>query len=281
MLVLTTALGAGAGFGGNQLQTPEWKAEASFDKPRILELGNYYSLFSTYSFLNGGEGVAYQVVSNDKGVLNLTPSSSPKAEQEAIDGSYQEFKRNLTSHDVLLQFLSQAESVKRKAQLENQPVALVAQKVAEQFAFNGKTASLADRLSVVSANPEEANQLLSEFIAFANLQTKQSLNAELIAKWKNLFQQINKMAELKLGAVQLGNQIAAQDWQGKLDLMKQVQPLDNQLVAYRFNKSPSVPLTPNSPAPLLWAMIGALSGLIFGIFYISVRAVNRSTEKAD
>lgn len=276
-LALTAAIGAGAGFGGSQLQTPQWKAEASFDQPRILELGNYYSLFSTYTFLNGGEGVAYQVVANDKGVLTLTPSSSPKAEQEAINSSYQEFKRNLNSPDQLLAFLTQAESVKRKAQLENQPVALIAQQVAGQFEFKGKTATQADSLSVVSANPEEANQLLSDFIAFTNQQTKQSLNAELIAKWKNLFQQITKTVEIKLGAVQQGNQIAVQDWNGKLNLMRSVQPLDDKLVAYRFVKSPSVPLSPSSPAPLLWAMIGALSGLILGIFYLSARSVKSLT----
>ncbi|WGE56747.1 transporter [Actinobacillus equuli subsp. haemolyticus] len=269
-LIFTTAIGAGAAFGLAQLQTPVWKSVAQFDQPRVLELGNYYALYSTYSFLNGGDNVTYHVLKDDKSALSLAPAVSQKAEELAAQAAYEEFKRNLTSVDVLVNFLAQTETVKLKAQLENKPIAVVAQQMATQFVFdNASKRQPADRLSVSSANPEEAQQLLSQFIAFANQQTKQTLNAELIAKWKILFQQVKTAAEIKLGATQQGNQIAAQDWNGKLALMRSVQPLDDKLVAFRFVKAPNVPLSPHSPNQSLWLMIGGLSGLLFGIMLVS------------
>lgn len=268
-LSLTTVIGAAIGFGSTYLTTPKWTATAEFDKPTIVELGNYYSLYSTYQFLNGGDGVAYQVVKNDKAVLTLSPSSSPKAEKSVVDESYAEFKRNLVSMDVLVNFLSQSEIIKLKAQVENKPITIIAQQVAEQFVFKtDETTNPMDSLSVTSANPEEANKLLADFIQYANQQAKQDLNAELITKWKVLFQQTQTAMEINLGATQNGNQIATQDWKGKLALMKSVQPLDDKLVAYRFIKSPSVPLSPSSPQPILWAMLGALGGALLGLLLV-------------
>ncbi|WP_044024196.1 transporter [Actinobacillus ureae] len=270
-LIFTTAIGVGAAFSLTQLQTPVWKSVAQFDQPRVLELGNYYALYSTYSFLNSGDNVTYHVLKDDKSALSLAPAVSQKAEELAAQAAYEEFKRNLTSVDVLVNFLAQTETVKLKVQLENKPIAVMAQQMATQFVFdNASKRQPADRLSVSSVNPEEAQQLLSQFIAFANQQTKQTLNAELIAKWKILFQQVKTAAEIKLGATQQGNQIAAQDyWNGKLVLMRSAQPQDDKLVAFRFVKAPNVPLSPHSPNQSLWLMIGGLSGLLFGIVLVS------------
>ncbi|WP_167509582.1 transporter [Actinobacillus vicugnae] len=281
-LVLTSAIGAGIAFGLAQLKTPTWKAVAQFDQPTVLELGNYYALFSTYNFVNGGDNVTYQVVKDDKSELTLTPSVSQTSEERVTQNVYAEFKRNLSSLDLLVNFLAQTEVVKLKAQLENQPIAVMAQQMAKQFVFeNGSRLQSVDRLSVVSTNPEEAQQLLSQFIEFANQQTKRALNAELIAKWKVLFQQVKNAAEIKLGATQQGNQIAAQDWNGKLALMRSVQPLDDKLKAFRWLTSPTAPLFPASPNQSLWLTIGGLSGLLFGIMLVSFSGLLSRKQRND
>lgn len=268
-LILTTVIGVGGALGLTYLQTPMWKLVAQFEQPKVSELGNYYALYSTYHFLNGGDNVTYHVL-DDKGMLSLVPTVSQKAEELAVQGAYTEFKRNLASADLLVNFLAQTELVKLKAQLENQPITVMAQQMAKQFAFeSGSKNQPSDRLSVLSDDPEETSQLLSQFIAFANQQTKQTLNAELITKWKVLFQQVKTAAEIKLGATRQGHQIATQDWKGKLALMRSVQPLDDKLVAFRFVKAPNIPFSPHSPNQSLWLMIGGLSGLLLGIMLIS------------
>ena len=275
-LILCIVIGVAGGFGLSSLQTPIWKATAEFEPPKVLELGNYYTLFSTYTFLNGGDSVSYHVISDEKGAFSLAPEVGRKAEDLATQGSYNEFKRNLISPDVLVAFLAQTETVKLKAQLANQPIATTAQRLADQFVFQAASKTQPfDRLSVNSENPEEAHKLLSDFITFANQQTRQTLNAELVAKWKNLFQQIKSAAEIKLGATQQGNQIATQDWNGKLNLMRSVQPLDDQLTAFRLVKTPSVPLAADSPNQSLWMMIGALSGLLLGMIIVSMTGLLR------
>ncbi|MDO9735384.1 transporter, partial [Glaesserella parasuis] len=107
------------------------------------------------------------------------------------------------------------------------PVSLEAQQLASSFHFNEAT----NTLSTTLINPNEAVTLLTDFIAFSTLQTRADLNTELITKWKVLFQQVKQLAETSTGTAQ-------QEWTTKLNLMRSVQPLDNQLTAYRLVKSP-------------------------------------------
>lgn len=51
--ILVTAVGAGVGFAGAKFQPTQWQASAQFEQPRIAELGNYFSLFSTYHLISG------------------------------------------------------------------------------------------------------------------------------------------------------------------------------------------------------------------------------------
>ena len=271
VLLLSIGFGVATGWGLTQLQTPMWKSTAQFDKPLVTHLGNYYSLFSIYTLLNGGHHTAYKVTTLANGTAVLVPELSHFAEETATEKSFQEFKRMLTSPDVLHQFLTQNELIKQTASQNNMPVALLAQEISTQFSFESKT----DRLSVLSANPKEAAQLLTGFITFANAQAVANLNAELVAVWKTLFQQTKQAAEIKLGAIQQGSQIAQQDWAGKLNLMLSVQPLDNKLEAFRFVQSPTVPLQPHTPAVSLWMMIGGLVGLVLGLLIVSVSSLSR------
>lgn len=282
ILLFCIGLGAGLGWGGSSLITPKWRAIAQFDAPTVPELGNYFSLFSTYQLLSGADHMAYKLVKEDNSHLVLTPEMTDSAESLAIEKSYNEFKRMLTSPDVLQQFLQQNDTVKQLAATQNMPVILLSQTLAEQFFFQPATRSMpVDRMNLVLENPEQASQLLTEFISFANLKARESLNAELIQKWKTLFIQVKNAAEMNLGAMQQGSHIGQQDWKGKFSMMRAVQPLDDELVAFRYIKTPTVPLTPDSPKKLLWLMIGTLSGFLLGIAVIVMLNLARAKRYND
>lgn len=234
-IILLILIGGGIGYGLSYSQTEKWKVTAQFDLPTIPNLGNYYSLSSTYHFLN---------------------TNNQNVQQESVlNQVYNEFKRNLTSIDLLKHYLSQSEIVKLKAQVEHKSVAMISNQLVTQFSFNQDST---DDFSLVLENPEDAQKLVNEFILLANQQARDKLNADLIAKWKVLFQQIKQADELNLGANK-------QDWGAKLQMMRSVQPLDNLLTTYRLVKSPSIPLKAESPDRLLWSIIGALIGLFIGI----------------
>ncbi len=274
ILLISLILGAAVSWGLASLQTPTWKATAQFDKPKVQQLGNYFNLFATYQFLNGGDPISYKLLKDEKGSFSLAPEVTTKAEESAADTAYNEFKRSLTSPDVLQLYLTQVELVKQNAKAQNKPIATVAQEYAKQFAFQQATKSVpVDRFSVTSTNPEEASQLLAGFIWFANEQSKITLYEELTVKWKALHQQIQAAVETKLGATQQAGQIVAQDWQGKLNMMTNVSPLDNKLNAYRLIKAPSVPQSSDSPNKSFWLLIGALSGLLGGIALVSLLTI--------
>lgn len=255
VLILTACvgIGAGAGFGLAGSQTPMWQSTMKFEAPTIVELGNYYALATTYALVQG-----------DK---------MADVEQNLTQKSYREFTRNLHSADQLKRYLVASETVKQQATVKNLPIDTVAQQTATAFKFDEPTS----QLSVTLENPEKAKKLLSDFVDFTTLQTRAILNNELIQKWKVLFQQVKQASEHNLGTVQIGEQIAQQDWTGKLKLMKSVKPLDDQLVPFRVLQSPSSPTEPHSPDKPLWLMIGALSGLVFGLFCVSLLSFRRKS----
>ncbi|WP_373778444.1 transporter [Glaesserella sp.] len=251
--------GATAGWlAAEEFQTPEWKSTAQFEAPKVVDLGNYYALYSTYQLVKGGS------------------SQNSYLDEEVTQNSFIEFKRNLTSPDVLQHFLVQNEWVKRIAAEQKQPVALVAQGLLARFQYDENRNSF----SLTLTSPEESARLLSEFIQFVTLQTRAILNDELVAKWKILFQQVKQSAESNLGAIQQGGQIAQQDWNGKLNMMRSVQPLDNQLKPFRFIKSPKVPQKAEAPEDQsLWAVIGGAIGLLLAFFIWFLSAVTRGDFK--
>lgn len=256
VLILFTAIGAGLGYCLSYSQPEKWKVTAQFEQPNVPDLGNYYSLLSTYHFLSSS-----------------TPElSNQTVQKESVEQVYEEFKRNLNSADLLQAYLLENEVVKLKAQVEKKSTAIVAAELVEQFSFQKDVATSADNLSLTLENAEDAQKLLTDFIPRVNTQAREKLNADLIAKWKVLFQQIKTASELNVGAK--GNQ----DWAAKLQMMRSVQPLDNQLKAYRLVRSPAIPLKAESPDRLFWLMIGALSGLLIGfVLSFAVRAKTNAT----
>ncbi|QLB21646.1 hypothetical protein A6B43_05145 [Vespertiliibacter pulmonis] len=244
LLTACVGIGAGTGWGLSEMKTSQWRSTIKFDAPTVIELGNYYSLATTYALLQG--------------------EKMAEVEQTISQKSYAEFKRNLSSPDLLKLYLTESEVVKQQASAQNLPIDTVAQQIAPHFQLDEKN----NQFSVTLENPEKAKLLLTNFILFITEKTRQILKNELTQKWKILFQQVKYAAENNLGPIQTGEQVAKQDWSGKLNLMRSVSPLDENLVAFRLLQVPTTPTTPISPDKSLWVMIGALAGLVFGLFGI-------------
>lgn len=248
--VLLTALGAGAGFMGSEKFPAQWKATAQFEQPKALELGNYFSLYSTYSLVSGSSDA-----------LDVS-----KLESKVAAESYESFKRFFSSPEKLTEFLASLPSVKQQAELESLSVTEVAKNLAAKVTLT--RVNNAEELSLQSASSVEANQLMGDLIRSANQQAKTALNADLIAKWQTLFQQVQKAADAKIDP----------SWANKLNMMKSVQPLDDKLVAFRFVKMPSVSAV--KPDQLQWAGIGAAAGFVLSLLMMLLFATSSRQPKA-
>lgn len=233
-MILLTAVGAGAGYGVSLIQPTQWQAVAGFEPPKAVELGNYLSLSSTYSLVSGADNAA-----------DLT-----KVEAQAAAQSYAEFQKVMNSVELRQQFLRDDENLKLQANLENQPLEAVVQAVEKSITFAN------NELKVTSINVEQANRLIGDYIRFANAQAKERLNKDLIAKWQTLFQQVKSAAEAKIDNT----------WENKLNMMKSVQPLDNQLVAFRFTQMPKVEAVPFDF--VRWIGAGAGAGFVLSLVMI-------------
>ncbi|MCK3655515.1 hypothetical protein A4G19_07055 [Pasteurellaceae bacterium Macca] len=233
-------------FSAEKITTPQWTSHAQVEAPKVADLGNYYSLANIYYLIKGEVG-------NGTSVDNLI-----------LNNVYSEFKRQLISPDTRQNFLNENEVVKQIAHQQNQPVALIAMHLLDKFTFDES----AQRLSFTLENPEQAKTILAEFIQFTSTKARNELNTDLIVKWKILFQQVKQSAENHLGAIQQGNQIAQQDWSGKLNLMRSVQPLDDKLQAFRFIQSPTVPLVAEkAPYQRLFTAIGGGLGFLISLLF--------------
>ena len=97
-------------------------------------------------------------------------------------------------------------------------------------AWNGNAVNV----SFSSYNLADVDNLFVEYLKSVNTTTRTALNNELINKWKALFQQVKTAAEAKIRCL-LGKQT---------QMMQAVQPLDNNLVAFHFEKNASLNAIP-------------------------------------
>lgn len=234
-LVLLTVIGAGLGGTAAHYQPTQWQVQAQFQAPKMDALGNYFSLFSTYALVSG-----------DAEAVDMS-----KMEHKATEAAFALFSQNLTANEPKIAFLSRQSSVQQRAELEG----LSAQAFAQQLAQNFHTTPNGNALEVTfsSYNLADVDNLFVEYLKAVNADTRTALNNELINKWKALFQQVKTAADAKLDA----------SWENKLNMMKSVQPLDNNLVAFSFAKQTNLSVVPKPY--LIWAGLGAISGFVMGM----------------
>lgn len=237
---ILTAAGAAGGYWHANNQPQQWKATAKFEAPKVADLGNYFSLFSTYS-----------LVQNDG-------KNDPALEKTVTDEAFATFKRVITSPEKRQQFLSNNAIVKQIAEVHNQSLNDTVNRLSDKLQFNEADNSL----SLSLANPNQAAQILSAFIAQNTEESRKLLNDELVAKWKFLFQNVKQSADANLG----------ESWKGKLNLMRSVQPLDNTLTAYHLVQKPTPATKAELPENLNTSIgIGGAIGLLLGLLFAFAR----------
>mgnify|MGYP004467129025 FL=1 len=245
--ILLTAIGAGLGATTAHYQPTQWQAQAQFTTPKMAELGNYFSLFSTF-----------QLVSGDAEAVDIS-----KMESKATQTAFSIFSQNLTASEPRITFLSQQPSVQQRAELEGLSAKAYAEKLAQGFQNNVNGDSV--NVSFSSYNLADVDNLFVEYLKSVNTTTRTALNNELINKWKALFQQVKTAAEAKLDA----------SWENKLKMMQSVQPLDNNLVAFHFEKNASLNAIPKPY--LIFAGLGAIAGFMMSL--IALAMLNVRTKK--
>ncbi|AZI13878.1 LPS chain length-determining protein [Avibacterium paragallinarum] len=247
IVILITFIFIVVGYGVSLLEKTQWKSEAQIFQPTTNELGNYYALASMYQFIQG------KVLS----------------EEHLTQKVYEEFKRQLTSYDNIRRFWQQTPYYKQKETGNIQADRILLEELVKAVKFSTALRGTADSLTLQLDNPKQAFEMLNAFIAYTNLSARQVIYSELIGEWKTLFNQVDSAAQLNLGSLLQGDAIGIQDWQGKLKMMRAVSPLDNNLIAYRYLKTPSQPLQ-SEPFSLFWIFIGGLVGILVGIITVKV-----------
>lgn len=248
IIILITLIFALGGYGASFLGKTQWKAEAQFYSPTVNQLGNYYNLASMHQFIQG------------------QPFSEKALELQV----YEEFKRQLFSDKNITEFWLSTSYYKQRETGDKLADERVLRSLVKTMKFSTALKGQAESISLYLDNPKQASELLAEFIAYTNLKARNVLYNELITQWKNLFNQVNMASQLNLGNTFQFGAIGSQDWQGKLNMMKSVSPLDNNLVAYRYFKDPF-----SSPQPerqvIYWIILAGLLGVIVGSFLVKIR----------
>ncbi len=232
--LLSTAVFAGAGYGASYLMKEQWTSDVSLEKPSTAELGNYYSLFSTYNLVN-----------------------EKKVDTEADMVVFNSFKQLATSYDHAKTFWENTDYYKQQLTDNPQHDSELLDKLIKKINLveNGSDKA---RLTLELENPKRANELLSSYMDYTNNLNKQSVYNDLIVKWKSLFDQVKSASEVNLDSN------GKQNWEAKLKMMRSVSGLDDNLSSYHFLKKPGQAAL-SGPDRLLWAGAGAGVGFILGL----------------
>ncbi|OOF59013.1 hypothetical protein [Rodentibacter myodis] len=240
-LVISTALCGVIGYAISYGIHPKWKIEAEITRPTLSELGNYYGLFSMYHLMQGEN----------------------KADDQIPTFVFQHFTEQLVSYDNVKDFWQHSDYYKQNssAQNNNEKQDSLLADLIEGTQFRPMTAK-SGKISLTLDDPTQLESLLTAFVEHTNNATQKQIYDELILQWKNLFTQVKTAAQLNLGNIYYGNTMGNQDWQGKLNMMKSVSPLDEKLTAFHFTKQPQHPAP---QARLSWGGMGAGIGFLLGL----------------
>ncbi|MBE2896804.1 LPS chain length-determining protein [Pasteurellaceae bacterium HPA106] len=254
---------------------PQWRAEAYIQAPKEQDLGNYYALSQMYDL----------IASRDQ--FKPEQEAAPQEGQSAVGGLngrvFNAFLQNLRAYDVLRAFWENSNYYKQLQTGESSHDQALLESLIEKVVYQaGNPAKgLDDRISLTLSNPKQATELLTALLRFVNEQTHQQEYATLIAKWKNLFEQVKLASANKLGQTQQGDIVPASVWESKLAMMRSVSPLDNQFQAFHYLKTPVQPLAPHSPNTALWVLLSGFAAFILGCALVIMLSLRDLKRKAN
>ncbi|KAE9529320.1 Wzz/FepE/Etk N-terminal domain-containing protein [Testudinibacter aquarius] len=238
---------------------PSWRAEAYIEAPRENELGNYYALYNMYNLISADSSAVQPQQTLSGNAVNAEPLTLPQS-------VYQQFVQQVKSYDVLKNFWLSTDYYKQMMNGDkNHDDGLLESLITSVNFVEGNARNNSnDKIELTLNNPKQAAELLTAFVTYANITTRQTEYTRLISQWKTLFDQVNLAVSNKLEQDQRGNIVPASVWQSKLAMMTSVQPLDNQFSAFHYLKTPAQPLSPSSPNAMLWILAAAFAALLLG-----------------
>lgn len=285
----------------------QWSATAITDKPSINRLGSYYS---QQQFLRNLE--------------RYLSSKDDSVEPSIVDQAYHEFVMQLSSYDTRRDFWLQSQYF--QTQKANQPHAdaELLDKLIDNIQFTAADDSKKtnDSVRLVAETATNANQLLRQYVIFANQRAVEHLNTDLQGSWAartvSMRAQVKRLEEIataiyqrEINGLQQSIKIAREQGvndarispkseaipasdlfllgrpllQARLEALQASGPsydaeydrdsamlntlkvgpkLTKTFQAYRYLRTPEVPVKRDSPRRLfimvMWGVIGALIG---------------------
>lgn len=157
------------------LARQEWSATAITDNPTVNMLGPYYT---QQQFLRNQE---------------LRTSAASAEVPSVTDGAYKEFIRQLSAYDTRREFWLQTDYYKQRLVGESRADAALLDELIDNIQFTPGDAlrSINDSVRLVAETAPDANDLLRQYVAFANQRATGHLNGELSGNWAARTTQLN------------------------------------------------------------------------------------------
>lgn len=249
---------AAVALAASYLVKQEWSAMAITDRPSVNALGSYYP---QQQFLRN---------------LDARASVAAPADQPSIaDDAYNEFIMQLAAYDTRRDFWLQSDYYKQRQEGDARADAALLDELVNAILFIPRDDKkvLNDGVRLTAETAADANQLLRQYVAFANLRAVQHLNQQIQGAWAV------RDASLK-AQVQRQEAVARAIYQRELNTVQQALKIAEQQGISRNQTATPAEQLPDSEMfllgrPMLQARLEALqaSGPSFDLDYDQNRAM--------
>ncbi|PHM74833.1 ECA polysaccharide chain length modulation protein [Xenorhabdus kozodoii] len=171
---------AAVALGASYLMQQKWSATAIVDLPTTNNLGSYYS---QQQFLRN---------------LDTHINASPEAQLPTIpDGAYEEFMTQVSAYDTRREFWLHSEYYKHRKEGNAKADAVLLDELinAIKITRSEDKASSNDSIKLTAETAADANQLLRQYIAFANQRANSHLNNEIKGAWATRTQSMKALVK--------------------------------------------------------------------------------------
>ncbi len=167
-IVVLAIIFATAALGASYLMQQKWSATAITDLPTTNQLGSYYS--------------QQQFLRNLDTRINISPETQlPSISEEA----YKEFITQVAAYDTRREFWLKSDYYKQQQEGDARADAALLDELVNniQFIPHDDKKVLNDSIKLTAESSRQANQLLRQYIAFANSRASAHLNDEVKGAW--------------------------------------------------------------------------------------------------
>ncbi|WP_445373424.1 ECA polysaccharide chain length modulation protein [Photorhabdus tasmaniensis] len=167
-IVVLAVIFSAIALGVTYLMQQKWSATATTDLPTTRHLGSYYS--------------QQQFLRNLDTHINISPETQlPSIPEEA----YKEFVTQVAAYDTRREFWSKSDYYKQHQEGNTRVDAVLLDELVNniQFIPHDDKKVLNDSIKLTAESSAQANQLLRQYIAFANRRASTHLNNEVKSAW--------------------------------------------------------------------------------------------------